>query len=57
MTRAAIPQPTRLEKAARISTAYLPVQEDDPLAAAKGVAVGVAIMIPVYVLLFWWLWL
>lgn len=41
-----------VEDAARIATAYLPVERDDP---AKGILVGVAIMLPVWIALLWWL--
>lgn len=45
--RASIPQPTRIESAARIATVYLPVDRDD-LAAAKGIALGLAIVVPLW---------
>ena len=58
-----IPQSTRIESAARIATCWdgkppPPAPsgtEDDPLAAAKGICVGLAIMLPLWVALAWWL--
>lgn len=37
--RASIPQPTRIESAARIATAYLPVEHDDLAKTDRGVGV------------------
>lgn len=52
--RPLVEHPLLTERAARDAAAYLPVDEGDPLDAAKGIAVGLAICVPLWVAFVFW---
>lgn len=49
------PSPILKGRTERVEDTARPEWKDDPLAAAKGILVGVAIMLPIWIALLWWL--